>query len=130
MKWQYRNPVHIVFTQAFHKALAELIGNKKNVLVMCSERFRLSRDFARLKDSLADFQCFTNIERNPSFESHQKAIDFATSAAPEVIVAIGQSYSDGIIQFLPQRSRLVWFSKRANKKYSAHRHSHNSRLRQ
>jgi len=54
MKWQYRNPVHIVFTQAFHKALAELIGNKKNVLVMCSERFRLSRDFARLKDSLAD----------------------------------------------------------------------------
>ena len=89
MKWQYFNPVHIVFTQAFHEALAELISNKKNVLVMCSERFRLSRDFARLKNSLPDFQCFTNIENNPSFESHQKAIDFATIAAPEAIVAIG-----------------------------------------
>lgn len=89
MKWQYCNPVHIVFTRAFHEALAELIGNKKNVLVMCSERFRLSRDFAQLKNNLTDFQCFTNIEKNPSFESHQKAIDFATSAAPEVIVAIG-----------------------------------------
>ncbi len=89
MKWQYFNPVHIVFTQAFHEALAELISNKKNVLVMCSQRFRLSRDFARLKNSLPGFQCFTNIENNPSFESHQKAIDFATIAAPEAIVAIG-----------------------------------------
>ena len=89
MKWQYCNPVHIVFTQAFHETLEELIGNKKNALVMCSERFRLSRDFAQLENSLMDFQCFTNIEKNPSYESHQKAIDFATSAAPEVIVAIG-----------------------------------------
>jgi alcohol dehydrogenase class IV len=89
MKWQYSNPVHIVSTQAFHEALAELISNRKCILVMCSQRFRLSTDFDKLKNSLTDFKCFTDIEQNPSFESCQRAVDFTKSARPDVIVAIG-----------------------------------------
>ena len=90
MRWQYRNPVHIVFAQAFYEAVAELTGSSKKIIVMCSERFRLSQAFAELNTRLTDFECFAAIENNPSFESCQRAIEFVRSAAPvEVIVAIG-----------------------------------------
>lgn len=89
MKWHYCNPVRVIFTRAFHEDLVELAGNSKNVLVMCSERFRLSQPFSQLENSLPDFICFTDVESNPSLESCQRAIDFASSAAPEVLIAIG-----------------------------------------
>ena len=89
MTWQYSNPVRIIFTDAFHEKLGAVIGDKSDILIVCSNRFRQTDSFSRIKSALPTAQCFTDIENNPSFDSCQRAIEFASSFEPKVIVAIG-----------------------------------------
>ncbi len=89
MTWKYHNPVRIVFADAFDETIGAIADGKKEGLLMCSNRFRETDDFKKISHSLPDFQCFSAIENNPSFDSCGKAIDFARNFKPQMIVAIG-----------------------------------------
>ena len=89
MTWKYFNPVHITFSVAFEAEIRNLLDGEKNVLLMCSDRFRKTGEFDRISNQLGEFRVFSSIEKNPSFQSCQMAIDYVKDSPPDTIVAVG-----------------------------------------
>lgn len=89
MNWQYFNPVQVVSTGAFTEVLLGITETKQDILIICSRRFQESEDFYKLHNTLNEFECFIEIENNPSLDSCQRAIKFATDVNPKVLIAIG-----------------------------------------
>lgn len=89
MTWNYYNPVHIINSDSFELEVQKLTKVKRKILVLCSARFEKTEDFEHLNKHLDDLTSFTGIENNPSFESCQRAIDFAEDFSPDAIIAIG-----------------------------------------
>ncbi len=87
--WKYSNPVKIIFSNSFYKDIENIINSQKNIFIICSERFKKTKDFEDLNNSLEDFRCFSDIENNPSLKSCQKALDYVKNFQPDTIVVIG-----------------------------------------
>lgn len=87
--WKYSNPVEITFSNILHNEIGVIVENRRQILVICSNRFKKTEEFKKLKYSLKAFQSFSGIENNPSFNSCQKAITFAKDLQPDTIIAIG-----------------------------------------
>jgi alcohol dehydrogenase class IV len=87
--WKYSNPVNVIFSESFHKDVENIVNSRKNILVICSERFKKTKDFGNLNETLKDFRCFSDTENNPSFKNCQKALNYVKDFKPDTIIAIG-----------------------------------------
>jgi phosphonate metabolism-associated iron-containing alcohol dehydrogenase len=89
MMWKYHNPVNIIFTEYFIEELIKLIDSKQKILLICSKRFTTTNEFELIQSNISGLNIYTEIENDPSFDSCNKAIEFAGALKPETIIAIG-----------------------------------------
>ena len=89
--WCFANPVRLVFGDHVVDLLTRILkGNDgSSVLLVSYDWFRETDAYHILENRIEGISGFFDIEDNPSFESCQRAVDFALNVSPDVIIAIG-----------------------------------------
>lgn len=89
--WQYCNPVSVIFTDDIVKQIVLLLKDRvdSSILLMSYDWFHQTEIYLQLKKQFSNMAGFFDVEENPSFDSCQRAIDFAHQLSPNAIVAVG-----------------------------------------
>ena len=89
--WRYANPVRLVFGDNVSDTLARIMNGQdgSSILLISYDWFKETEAYRDLEGGMEGIRSFFDIEENPSFESCQRAVDFAFTFSPEVIIAIG-----------------------------------------
>jgi len=89
--WRYANPVRLVFGDNVIDPLTRIMKGHEgsSVLLVSYDWFRETDVYHILENRIEGMSGFFDIEDNPSFESCQRAVDFALDVSPDVIIAIG-----------------------------------------
>lgn len=91
VKWRYYNPVRISLCNNWIERINSIIetGQKKKVLLISQKELSPQRWVKDLSTNKRRVICYDSVEENPSIESCQIAIDFASKIQSDCIVAIG-----------------------------------------
>jgi alcohol dehydrogenase len=89
--WRFANPVHLVFGDDLRELVSPALKGRagSSVLLISYDWFRETEACHGLEVRCEGIRGFFDIEENPSFESCQRAVDFAFTNPPEAIVAVG-----------------------------------------
>jgi len=84
----YHNPVKIFETENWYNVLQDNLAklNVRNPLIVTSKG-NIQRN--NLKELFKEYQIFSDIESNPTFEACQKAIDFTKDIKCDCVIALG-----------------------------------------
>lgn len=85
----YYNPVKISFDTPCGEEISKLSGTGKKRLIFIYDGFEKSELFSTITDNGQNDHIYSDIEENPSIESVDKALKFAQSFKPEIIIAVG-----------------------------------------
>jgi len=91
--WNYYNPVIVKYSQDFICYIKEIL-NKHSVsgirhALICYNSFVKTSYFEMFRKTINPIFIYSNIEKNPSCLSCQKAIDIFKDIKPNIIIAIG-----------------------------------------
>lgn len=89
--WRFANPVRLAFGDDLRELLDPFLAKRpgSSVLLISYDWFKATEACRGLEARHEGLLGFFDVEENPSFESCQRAVDFAFTNPPEAIVAVG-----------------------------------------
>ena len=86
---KYYNPVKISFDTDCVEEISKLSGKDKKRLIFCYDGFEKSSIFRTISNNSNNDHVISDVEENPSLQSIDKALEFAHSFRPDIVIAIG-----------------------------------------